>query len=338
MNKVNPTSHTRDIAVFLQSIYVRGFHGEQIRHAKEAVGLGVENSKPSKQQLNTLAKYLNKLDQPYQIQGVDFSRAQISLLMNAHTAGYPIEFETFGPYLTDYLQYEGDMHASHLIPEDSIGLSLAGVMRRFFPSARLISLYDEYNVQKGTVHRSEELAHFTRWRKENFRASLLALLQYAAIVPEDAVDGKDYLLIPESSRVPDADHLVTQLESRGFIFRRGDEIVFVNEDAENPLYQRVILRTKQGRWLCEALDAATFLKPENQKITHLVVLPDYMKAQQDKVWEILRTLNIPRAHYHNIFYNPTMLPQTAVRVVTEVFETAEMFLADKDSIYSPESL
>jgi len=334
MSKVIPTGNPPDLTAFLQSIFARGFHDEEIRYAKEAVKLDVSNTKLSKQQLTTLAEYLNKLDQPYRFKGVDFSRAQISLLMNARSAGRPIEFETLGPYLADYLQYEGNMRASHLIPEDNIGLSLAGVMRRFFPSARLISLYDEYNVQKGSIHRNKELAHFTERHKENFRSSLLALLQYAAVVPRDAVDGKDYLLIPESSRVVDADHLVTQLESRGFIFRRGDEIVFVNDEAENPLYQRVILRTKQGRWLCEALDAATFLKPENQRITHLIVLPDYMKAQQDKVWEILRTLDIPREHYHNIFYNPTMSPQTAVRIVAEVFEAAEIFLADKDSEHS----
>lgn len=323
MSMINSAGDIPDISTSLQSFFARSFYNEQITRAQAAVELAKGGDKPSKKRLSALAEYLNKLDQPYQIEGVDFSRAQVDLLIQARNAGRPIEFETIGPYLADYVQYGGSMDGSHLIPEDEIGLSLALVMRQFFPSARLISLYDEYNMQKGASHEHEGVAHFTAQHKNDFRTSLITLLRDVGAISNDAVDGEEYLLIPESFRVIDADQLVTQLEVRGFIIRRGNEIVFANDEAENPLYRRVVLRTKQGRWLCEALDAAAFLKPENQKITHLIVLPDYMKAQQDKVWEILRTLNIPRSNYHNIFYNPTMSPQTADRIVTEVFKAAE---------------
>jgi hypothetical protein len=82
------------------------------------------------------------------------------------------------------------------------------------------------------------------------------------------------------------------------------------------LHRSFYLRTKDGRWLCEALDASTFLKAENRRITHIVVLPEYMKEQQDKVWEILRVLHIAPHKYHNIFYDKT-LPAEHIRHAIE---------------------
>jgi hypothetical protein len=122
-------------------------------------------------------------------------------------------------------------------------------------------------------------------------------------------DGTEYLLVSEEQKVLDVDALVPLLEAEGrgvgiqYIERDGEKITFVNPNSENPKFQKITLRTKSGRWLCAALDAAGYVKRENLFITHLVILPIEYRDQQDKVWEILRVLGIKPTNYHNIYYS-----------------------------------
>ena len=327
---LDSTYNSQKMPLYLQILMSNGSHSERVNNIARIMNLREMQGRPLKRSVHELTAYLSNLDQMYQIQGVDFSRAQLDTLVAIRDLGTPMEFETIGPYLIDYLQFDGKMRITNLIPEDKIGLSLAHAIRAFLPSARVISLYDEYNSRKGHVHGREEAPSFTLQHIENFRASLTTLLQESSVIANDAIEGKDFLLIPESSKLSDAEKLVNQLESRGMISHRDEEVYFVNDNAENPVYKRILLRTKQGRWLCEALDAAAFLKPENQKITHLVALPIYMKAQQDKVWEILRTLNISPTNYHNIFYDPAMEPDVATEIVSDAFRIAEVLIKQDD--------
>jgi hypothetical protein len=217
----------------------------------------------------------------------------------------------------------GRMKTDNLIPEDAIGAELAGTFRRLLPRAKLVSLYDEYNtsiwghadLRDGT----SKIGEFSEEAKRTFHDSLVDLLKAHGGIAEAAVEGTDFVLLAESSKVVDAERLVQRLDRAGHIEYKGDEIVFVNEVAENPLYSNFTLRTKQGHWLCEALDAATFLKPQNIAVTHIVVLPDYMKVQQDKVWEILRVLGILPDNYHNFFYDSTHPPKQIARIIEDSF-------------------
>ncbi|MEI8092000.1 MAG: hypothetical protein WCG98_07555 [bacterium] len=79
-------------------------------------------------------------------------------------------------------------------------------------------------------------------------------------------------------------------DGQSYIQEMGKEILFVNPNAENPKYRKITLRKQNGHWMCEALDASSYIKPENLNITHLVILPTNFKEQQDKVWEMLRVL------------------------------------------------
>ena len=67
--------------------------------------------------------------------------------------------------------------------------------------------------------------------------------------------------------------------------------------------------------IAKALDASSYIKPENLEISHLVVLPEYFEEQQDKVWEVLRTLGIDNLHYHNIFYAESADPKKVAEVI-----------------------
>ena len=130
-------------------------------------------------------------------------------------------------------------------------------------------------------------------------------------------------MISESEKIKDALVLVNRLEEEGHIERNGEEIFFINESAENADFKRIKLRNRHGKWLCEALDAATYLNPENLRITHLVVLPNEFKKQQDKVWEILRVLGIKPDNYHNIFFDSDMNPQEVVQGIKQEIERFE---------------
>lgn len=259
----------------------------------------------------------------YTRNGVNFSRCNVSAILTHYTAEERVEFETLGPYLSSYLQHGGVMSKDNLIPEDAIGLQLAIAMRKLFPKARLVSLYDDYNThQPGSDARATGAAPiFTEPIKQRFRESLLRLFIESGALHKHPIPDIEYCLVSENAKVPDADVLVSKLEAEGHIIRKSKEIIFVNDDAENPLYTQITLRTSKGKWLCEALDAATFLKHENLHILHIVALPEYMKAQQDKVWELLRVLGVASDKYHNVFYDHTQKPEHIIQTVIEEFGT-----------------
>jgi hypothetical protein len=268
-----------------------------------------------------------------QREGLDFSRCSIDDILAQYHLGRPVDFETLGPYLASYLREGGRMTVDNLIPEDAIGAELAGTFRRLFPVATLVSLYDEYNTSiwgHADLHdaESETSLDYTPALKKTFHDSLVDLLRtYGAISSDDSA-GHEYIMIAESSKVADAQLLVDRLAQSGHIIQKGEELLFVNDGAENPLHSSFTLRTKQGRWLCEALDAATFLKPVNVETTHIVVLPDYMKVQQDKVWELLRVLGIAPANYHNIFFDISASPVAVTRVLQDTFAAYQTLFAD----------
>lgn len=77
--------------------------------------------------------------------GVDFSKCQLDRLVKSYDEGKRVEIESFSPYLSDYNMVTGEIWEENLHPADAIGLEVAEFMRKRFPEARLVSLYDEYN-------------------------------------------------------------------------------------------------------------------------------------------------------------------------------------------------
>lgn len=247
--------------------------------------------------------------------GVDFSRIQIDDLLVKCADGL-VEFEALGPYMTDYSADGYVLSPQVLTPEDQIGLRLNQLFRQLFPLARAVSLYDDYNKTHATEDDGTVSAVFAPADRQMFRTSLERLFVGSGVATGD----DDLLLLPESSKVTQAKQLVAELDRFGLIQRRGLEIIFTPRDPENPLYDQITLRTKRGKWLCAALDAAGFLDEQNRRITHLVALPSYMKEQQDKVWEILRVLGISSDKYHNIFYEPQLQPELVTVEVARMLE------------------
>jgi hypothetical protein len=327
-NWINPmTSTTQSTADTSLSFYL---HGHRILPvvtlARQILSDKQRDTKSpvlSRQEKTRLAEQLRALELRETHDGVNFSRFQIDAVLRSRDKGELIEFETMGPYLVDYIAFGGIMTADNLTAEDAIGLRLAQALRSVFPNGRLVSLYDEYNTRHYNDQGNESIVEFTKELKSTFRSSLIALFASSGAIAKDATEGGEFWLVAESQKVTDAEKLAIQLESLGYIERNGQEVLFVNELAENPLHYRIRLRTKNGKWLCEALDASAFLQPQNWNITHLVILPDSMKDQQDRVWEILRVLGIDPAKYHNIFFDSNLPLAQISQTILTMFKGAE---------------
>jgi len=284
--------------------------------------------KLAKNEIQQIQNEIYRIESKYTNNGVNFSRIQANEVIKTYKNGEQVEFETLGPYLADYIHYDGVMAYDHLLLEDKVGLELAATFHEIFPNARLIAFCDDYNALSAHMRYVSDNSQEQTWsptstfsptHRQAFKQSLVRLFKQRGAIEKTAMPGKDYLLIDESAKAKDAELLISRLRAQGYIRHKGAEITFFNDLAENPLHQTFTLRTKQGRWLCEALDAASFLRPHNVAITHIVVLPDYMKTQQDRVWEMLRLIGIIPERYHNIFYDPTYGAQDLARVVRALF-------------------
>lgn len=278
-------------------------------------------------------------------EGVNFAKCQMHNIVEAYKNGKEVEFEALSPYLSDYNTATGEIWADKLTKADAIGLAVSGLLRMEFPKAKLISLYDEYNSEmpdssnfrgnptreliNGPLIRDVKREKidapqitFPDKTKENFKESLKKILESGGAIGENDKEGENYLFVSESSKVASAEKLVEKLEKKGNIQSEGQAIYFVNPEAENPAYRKITLRTPSGRWLCEALDASSYLDEKNLEITHIVVLPNEFIEQQDKVWEVLRTLGINPTNYHNIFYDKNVAREKVVEIIRNEIETS----------------
>lgn len=276
---------------------------------------------PAPDQLETVPLVNNEKCQPEEI---------FSALNFRHMS---LEWESWGPYMADYDLANGHLNADNLTNSDRIGIAIAKVIRDIFPDSQFISLYDDYNTGVadsadvwGRPQASDETGNMARQlpvspeAKANFLSDMKSILKDQGIA-----DDSNSKLIAESEKQADAEVLVERLRERGLIEQAGQEIHFVNPQAENKSLQRITLRTKNGRWLCPALDASSFLDPENFKnIVHLVILPaQQFQQQQDQVWEILRALDLRPEHYHNIFFDENGDPDEISEQIRTLFESSQ---------------
>ncbi len=315
----------------------RKMFGEILQGIKKRVWTDSSTEGLEKNRMATLEREIDDLENIFTKNGVDFSRILLDEVMADKKEGKLIEFETFSPYLADYNLTTGEIDKNRLIPMDNIGLKLSKTFREIFPQGRLVSFYDEYNTgmsdssdPRGIPLPDGKQVILPDQVKEKFRKSIVDLLKEEGAISPDAAEGDTYLMVSESSKQDHAKNLAIKLKEKGLLvgdIEQDGELKFANPDAENPIFREIALRTKNGRWLCEALDASAFLSPENLDITHVVVLPEQFRDQQDKVWEMLRVLGIKPENYHNIFYDENINPEIAISTIKGEFEKAEKLLA-----------
>ena len=83
-----------------------------------------------------------------------------------------------------------------------------------------------------------------------------------------------------------------------------DELKIRSKNRRKSLRRQGVPLVHEGRPLCQALDAAGFLGEENKSLLHMVMLRKGMEEQQDRVYTLLRALDIVTPEsFHNIFFD-----------------------------------
>lgn len=279
-----------------------------------------------------LRKQIDEAESSEKIDGVDFSKCDLALVWKNYLEGMMVEIETFSPYLSDHNQRNGSFLG--LTKAEEIGLAIGKYLKNVFPKSKTISLYDDYNNTLrdsmdafGKPTKSGQMLAFSKEAKANFLMNVRRKLYEFGLIRKDEKEGQDYKLVSESSKIQEAEKFVGLLEEKGLIKRTGQEIKFANSDSENPLHQTILLRDSEGKWMCEALDATSFMDPANAIKTHLVILPQSFSEQQDKVWEMLRMINISPRNYHNIFFDENLSPEEVKLRIEQKLEEGKRRLA-----------
>ena len=265
----------------------------------------------SKEEMKAAQKFEFPEEKAEQKEVIDASKCQMNEVIKAYKDGKSVDVESFSPYLKNYNVKKGTLN-EELTKEDKTGLEILKLLNKEFPNAQAVSLYDEYNTPY------DQKEPFTQEQKDNFLQSI-----------EDRLEKEGAKIdhfISESSKIESAKSLVDQLKTKGVIKEKGSGAIYFNDgQSQGGQFDEHFfpLKTKGGRWMCEALDASSFLDKKNLEITHLVILPERFKIQQERVWNILKTLGIRPEGYHNIFFNPDSEPNEIVQKIQEEIEKAK---------------
>lgn len=269
---------------------------------------------------------------------IDTHKCQFDDILQAYfIEKRPLECEALGTYAADYDFKNGIIFENNLVSDDVIGLAITQWLQEYFPQAKMYSLLDTYHtMMPDTTDPSGKPIGEIDWvipmhlqmspeAKQAFKSNFLKLLKNRNI----DTSPEKYVLLDEGDKVFAAEKIVAEIEVKSleegksfYLENDGEKIVFHNPDAENPDFQKIQLRNANGKWTCQALDAASYQKAENLDITHLVILPSSMRSQQDQVWELLRVLGIQNKHYHNIFFDTTADAEKIVDAITDEFEAS----------------
>jgi hypothetical protein len=140
--------------------------------------------------------------------------------------------------------------------------------------------------------------------------------------------GRDYVLVREHDLSRDLDAITERLrhgetgsleetDLGDLVYRPTERLIenlALDSDSRRRDFRRNgILLARRGRPTCHALDAAGFLNPINKSIAHVVVLDQRLRAQQDKVYALLRAVGkVTPENYHNVFFDAEHLSPALV--------------------------
>jgi hypothetical protein len=261
--------------------------------------------------------------------GIDFRYTQFDKVIAALLSGKPpVEIETVGPYLAAHLDKDTgqvDIKMENLPADEAIGIQMAAIIRRMAEGigrVRVVSLLDEFNnyvTERG----------FTEAEQDTYIAAMGSFFEKAGVILPDDKPGEDFVLLRESDQIGKFDALKAKLEQSGngqvSTDEDGDIYFKPTEDFISQLglksknrrrelnEQGILLCRKDGTPTCQALDASSYLNPQNTELMHIVMLDKSMAAQQDKTYTLLRAMGIVRPEtYHNTFFDSNGLPPELV--------------------------
>jgi hypothetical protein len=231
----------------------------------------------------------------------------------------PVEIETVGPYAAAHINPETDkLEIDPLnVPDDEMaGILVAAILRKIDPVAhntRIVSLMDELN--NFTSERQ-----LTKEEQDEYIAAMAEFYLEIGVLKPDDEAGKDFVILRESDLADKVQMLEVELNSsgQGEIKKNdaGETYFMPSEDLVDSLALHtgktikelktdgILLRRKDGSPTCQAMDAAGFLNPINEKYMHVVMLEERMESQQDKTYALLKALGVVKQErYHNILFD-----------------------------------
>ena len=298
---------------------------------------------PEKIELQNVNESETDSENPQKVEMLDFSRCQIRELLTAILLkGLRLESEFWGAYMLDHDLKYGNI--TSLMNEEKVGLSIGKILNEIFAEMKVVSLFDDYNTGLsdqidawGRPAANDENGVRAGQRSVSHESVQNFVQNMERIYNKWGIQSKNgFHFVSESSRQAPAEKLITELQKLGKIERTdSSEVFFVNPAAENKDLRRFKLRSKNGHYLCPALDSAGFLGKENfDEVVHLIILPSQQfSSQQDKVWEILKVLDLQPENYHNIFYDENADPELVAAQFKEIFrQELRTFIAEEKNL------
>jgi hypothetical protein len=253
--------------------------------------------------------------------GLNTEYAWLGDVMRAIVAGEYVDVETLGPYASEHLDGSGRFRVSadNLAPDEKAGVMLARLIRDLagdFTNVSLVVLLDEYS--RGLGQRA-----LSPVEGDLFVVGMHDILRRSGAILTDDVPGDRFVLLRESSMVPEAERMIAMLRdsiagvvtypserdivfnpSRAFI----ESLALHSGNRTRELRRRGIRLQHDGRLLCHTLDAASFLHPICHLTIHLKILDKRFAVEQDRAYALPRALDILRQdNVHDVFFDTSRL-------------------------------
>jgi hypothetical protein len=261
--------------------------------------------------------------------GLDDNYTQYTdLVKNILVGNKEIEIQTVGPYATlhfDEHKNKIEFDYSKMSLDEIAGLELAKYLKKIFRLSRahmkIVALLDDFNFSSNLPISQLEYSD-----KYTYLANVTKVLSDYQIIEPHEKPGIDYILILESEQVSKINELIQRLKislngkvvasKESTRFYPSDDLIKtlrLSESTNEELKKHGIVLIKNDTPTCTALDTCTFLGNQNKFILHLIILPQKFNKQQDKVYSLLRALDITTPNnFHNSFFDISKFTKEAL--------------------------
>lgn len=266
--------------------------------------------------------------------GLDMRYTWLDDIVAAMVNGGPfISATTLAPYIAHGVIGSNPKNLDeHLSAEERIGLCLGAILRDFASlshNVRIVAMLDDRTtVSSGQKASEHQLNHSI--------VELSEVLEKFDVIRPGDIAGKHYLLLRESEQIPAIATLIELLEQAGsgYLDRFGGDVTFFpNQELIDKLAMRSQTRFREirrrgiaimrdGKPTGHAIEAATFLDPNNREAVHLVFADRRFAAQQDKCYSLLRAAGVvSQGRYHGVCFDSQRLsPEVVSYAVCKLFQ------------------
>ncbi len=217
---------------------------------------------------------------------------------------------------------------------DIIGTELAALFRKMSPIPRNIK--QVITINELFAPGSE--VQLTKYERDQYVFNVIYFLESKGVIQPGDILGRDIFIVRESIQVAKVDDLIKQLrkstkgkiqiDENGNIYFKPNAELIESAGLASPLRRRelatfgILLKDVNGIPTSYALDAASYLNPINKYFVHLCIVNNKMEAAHDKVYLLLRALDLVRKElFHDIFFDSELLsPDIIIYSIAKKFQ------------------